>query len=176
MTPLVRPLGPGEVSGRAQTIFEDFLRERGNIPNMFRTLAHRPELLETCFAHFRAVMAPSGAVSARVKELVALAVSFGNDCEYCAASHTKLAKKLGVTDDLLRDVREGDLTQLEAGERAAVALARAMAGSGKGIPEALTGEVRRQFGEAGLVEVVAVAGLFHYFNRFNNTLQVDVTR
>jgi uncharacterized peroxidase-related enzyme len=176
MTPLLRPLGPEDVSDRARAIFEDFLRERGNIPNMFRTLAHRPAILETAFAHFRAVMAKDGAVPLRVKELVALAVSFANDCDYCAASHSKLALQLGVTEELLNGLKRGDLAKLDKDERAAVELARAMAQGGKGVPRSLTDAVKGAYGEAGLLEVVAVAGLFHYFNRFNNTLEVEVTK
>ncbi len=81
MTPRLRPLDPSEVSPKARALFDAFLRERGNVPNMFRTLAHVPALLETAFAHFRAVMAP-GAVPVRTKELVALRVSFANSCDY----------------------------------------------------------------------------------------------
>ena len=176
MTPILRPLGPDDVTDRARAIFEDFLRERGNIPNMFRTLAHRPALLETAFAHFRAVMSPDSAVPLRVKELVTLAVSFDNACDYCVASHSALARKLGVADELLQDVKVGNLSQLAPGERAAVDLARAMAAGGKGVPRSLTDAVKEHYGEVGLLEVVAVAGLFHYFNRFNNTLEVEVTR
>jgi alkylhydroperoxidase family enzyme len=61
--------------------FEKFLAERGNIPNMFRTVAHRPEILETLLAHFRAVMGP-GTVPERLKEMIAVRVSTLNSCDY----------------------------------------------------------------------------------------------
>lgn len=70
-----------EAEGETRQIFEAYQRERGNVPNMFRTMAHRPELLRTMIAHFRAVMSP-GTVSVRTKELVSLAVSGINGCEY----------------------------------------------------------------------------------------------
>jgi alkylhydroperoxidase family enzyme len=70
-----------ETVGETRRIFETYQQERGNVPNMFRTMAHRPELLRTMIAHFRAVMSP-GTVSVRTKELVSLVVSGINGCEY----------------------------------------------------------------------------------------------
>ncbi len=61
--------------------FDAFLRERGNVPNMFRTAAHRPEIMKTMTAHFRAVM-NTGTVAKKLKEMVAVRVSHLNACEY----------------------------------------------------------------------------------------------
>lgn len=60
---------------------EAIFQQRGNVPNMFRTAAHRPELLRTMLAHFRAVMA-AGSVPAKLKELLAVRVSQLNNCDY----------------------------------------------------------------------------------------------
>ena len=57
------------------------MKVRGNIPNMFRTVAHRPELLRTMIQHFRAVM-ETGTVPAKFKELVITRTSQINGCEY----------------------------------------------------------------------------------------------
>jgi alkylhydroperoxidase family enzyme len=54
---------------------------RGNVPNMFRVYAHRPEILKTMVAHMNAVT-NSGTVSVKTKELVATLVSRINHCEY----------------------------------------------------------------------------------------------
>jgi alkylhydroperoxidase family enzyme len=62
-------------------IFQAIFAKRGNIPNMFRTMAHAPEILKTMDAHFKAVMA-STTLSVRLKELVVLRVSELNGCDY----------------------------------------------------------------------------------------------
>jgi alkylhydroperoxidase family enzyme len=80
-SPRVRPRDPGEVSEGVRSIFDVFLRERGNIPNMFRTVAVRPEHLETLIAHFRTVM-NEGTVPTLLKELLAVRVSSINRCRY----------------------------------------------------------------------------------------------
>jgi len=73
------PTDPGDATTRE--IFDGFLKERGNVPNMFRTVAQRPELLKTMVAHFRAVMS-TGTVEKKLKEMVAVRVSHLNACEY----------------------------------------------------------------------------------------------
>jgi alkylhydroperoxidase family enzyme len=79
--PRLRPLSPDEVDGAVREEFERFLRERGNIPNMFRTVARRPGHMLTMLAHFRTVM-NEGTVPLLLKELVALRVSHLNQCHY----------------------------------------------------------------------------------------------
>ena len=64
-----------------QHVFEAFWKARGNVPNLFRVLAHRPPLLRTFTAHFDAVMG-EGRLSIRLKELVAVRVSQLNGCRY----------------------------------------------------------------------------------------------
>ena len=79
--PRLSKLGPDQVDGEARQVFDQFLKERGNIPNMFRTVAQRPEIMKSMVAHFRAVM-NTGSVEKKLKELVAVRVSQLNGCEY----------------------------------------------------------------------------------------------
>jgi alkylhydroperoxidase family enzyme len=69
------------VDEKTAEIFDHFQKVRGNVPNMFRTMAHRPEIMRTMVAHFRAVM-ESGTVSQKLKELVIVRTSQINRCEY----------------------------------------------------------------------------------------------
>jgi alkylhydroperoxidase family enzyme len=79
--PRLTKLSPEEVDGEARQVFDAFLKERGNVPNMFRTVAHRPEIMKTMTAHFRAVM-NTGTVDRKLKEMLAVRVSHLNRCEY----------------------------------------------------------------------------------------------
>ena len=74
-------LEKSQVDAESQELFDHFQRERGNIPNMFRTAAHRPEIMRTMVAHFRAVM-QTGTVGKKLKELVIVRTSQINDCQY----------------------------------------------------------------------------------------------
>jgi alkylhydroperoxidase family enzyme len=70
-----------QVDEPTQAIYDHFQKQRGNVPNMFRTVAHRPEILRTMIAHFRAVM-ESGTLTPKLKELVIVRTSQVNGCEY----------------------------------------------------------------------------------------------
>ena len=49
-------LGRRDVTETVGEIYDRYVRQRGNVPNMFRTVAHRPEILETMIAHMEAVL------------------------------------------------------------------------------------------------------------------------
>ena len=77
----MRPLDPDEAGPEARAVFDRFSEQRGNIPNMFRTMARRPEIMLTAEAHMRAVFT-TGTVPERLKEMLAVRVSQINDCNY----------------------------------------------------------------------------------------------
>jgi AhpD family alkylhydroperoxidase len=66
------------------------------IPNIWRALAAHPEHLDLCWTRLKVIMAP-GKVDALTKEIVALAVSATNGCNYCINSHTAAVQKLGLS-------------------------------------------------------------------------------
>jgi alkylhydroperoxidase family enzyme len=70
-----------QVTPEVRAKFTEIGQQRGNVPNMFRVYAHRPEILKTMMAHLHAVT-NSGTVPVRTKELVATLVSRINGCEY----------------------------------------------------------------------------------------------
>ncbi len=80
-SPRVSRLSKEQVDPETGKIFDVYLKERGNVPNMFRTVAHRPEVFRTMIAHFRAIM-NTGTVPAKLKELVIVRTSQINRCEY----------------------------------------------------------------------------------------------
>ncbi len=78
----------------AGPILENIKKQMGSMPNIIATLAHSPALLEG-FLAFSGVLA-SGALSAPLREQIALAVAGENRCDYCASTHTMLAIGAGV--------------------------------------------------------------------------------
>ena len=86
-------------------LFDTIYAQRGNVPNMFRVMAHRPEIFATMQAHFAAVL-NTGTVSTKLKELIIVRTSQVNDTPYCLASHTILARNLGWSDDQLAHLAE----------------------------------------------------------------------
>ncbi|HEX9056998.1 MAG TPA: carboxymuconolactone decarboxylase family protein [Ktedonobacterales bacterium] len=77
----LQPLNPGEAGPEMDQLFERFKRQRGAIPNMFRTMAYRPEIAQTAADHLAAVF-DTGTVDRKLKEMLAVRVSQINDCNY----------------------------------------------------------------------------------------------
>ncbi|HEY6292766.1 MAG TPA: carboxymuconolactone decarboxylase family protein [Terriglobia bacterium] len=79
--PRLTKVSPEQADSASREVFDQFMRERGNVPNMFRTVAHRPEIMRTMNQHFSTVM-NTGTVSRKLKEMVSVRVSHLNGCEY----------------------------------------------------------------------------------------------
>jgi uncharacterized peroxidase-related enzyme len=174
--PRISRLGRNDVSEATGAIYDRYMRTRGNVPNMFRTMAHRPEIFETMIAHFEAILT-TGTLPTRLKELVIVRTSQINSCEYCLASHSLIAKKLGWTveqiDDLANFEQRDDFTPAE---KAALHLAETMTLNCTHISDAEFANIREFYDEGEIVELMAAIGLFNYFNRFNNALQMEPTQ
>ncbi|MFN4258046.1 MAG: carboxymuconolactone decarboxylase family protein [Gemmataceae bacterium] len=90
---------------KVKAIFEDIkaTKQIDWIPNIWRALAHHPDHLELCWTRLKAIMQP-GKVDLLTKEIIALAVSVTNGCEYCINSHSAAAQKLGLDSEALAEV------------------------------------------------------------------------
>lgn len=88
-----------EASAEVQAVFNDIRARRGGdfINNFWRALAHDPALLRSTWDQLKSVMG-DGALDPLTKELIYIAVSVTNACEYCAHSHTASAKAKGMTE------------------------------------------------------------------------------
>lgn len=79
------------------------MRKVATINNFWKVLANDPGLLKRTWEEVRDVMAP-GALDPLTKEMIYVAVSATNNCEYCTHSHTASARKQGMSDAMLAEV------------------------------------------------------------------------
>lgn len=79
--PRIQPVTDEMAGEDVRPAFEAFRRERGNVPNMFRTLAHRPTLMHA-FRNALQTALHDGTVPLRTKEMVVVRVSRINQCKY----------------------------------------------------------------------------------------------
>ena len=95
------PDAPPEV----RAVYDDIMRTRGVdwVNNFWKALANDPAELARVWANVKRVMAP-GALDPLVKEMVYVAVSATNGCEYCTYSHTAGARKKGMTDAMFMEL------------------------------------------------------------------------
>jgi uncharacterized peroxidase-related enzyme len=169
-------LDRSQVTPEMAALYDKAFAQRGNVPNMFRVMAHRPEIFTTMMAHFSAVLS-TGTLSTKLKELIIVRTSQVNETPYCLASHTILARNLGWTDDQLSHLadwsRRDDFT---AAEKAALRLAETVTRNANAVTGEQFAELRSFYSEGEIVELLCAIGLFNYFNRFNNALQMEPTK
>lgn len=165
-----------EVAPEISALYDKAFAQRGNVPNMFRVMAHRPEIFSTMQAHFAAVL-KTGTVSTKLKELIIVRTSQLNETPYCLASHTALARNLGWSDEQLSHLAEWPTRQdFSPSEKAALRLAETVTRNAHSVSDAQFAELRSSYTEGEIVELLCAIGLFNYFNRFNDALQMQPTK
>ena len=94
-----------EAKGRVKEIFEDIKQKRNIkfVNNFWKMLANEPETLERTWNSLQQVM-KKGALDEMTKELIYIAVSITNSCEYCIKSHSSAAVKKGASKDMLAEL------------------------------------------------------------------------
>jgi AhpD family alkylhydroperoxidase len=95
----VRLLTDDELSPEARAVFDDIraVRKTEFVNNFWRALAHDPVTLKRTWESIKQVMGP-GALDAKIKEMLYVAVSIAHGCNYCIHSHTAAARAKGMTE------------------------------------------------------------------------------
>ena len=102
---IVRMVEYEDASAQVRALYDEIMAKRGIdfIPNIWKTLATHPPTLERIWRGIEVVMAP-GRLDKLTKEMIAVAVSATNGCEYCLWSHTAAARKQGLDDEMLGEL------------------------------------------------------------------------
>ena len=94
-----------DANAEVRAVYDDIMATRkvDSVNNFWKALANHPPTLRRTWESIKQVMAP-GALDALTKEMLYLAVSATNGCEYCIASHTASARKAGMTEAMLGEL------------------------------------------------------------------------
>jgi len=97
-----------EASSEARAVFDDIMQTRSTdyINNIWRALASNPPVLKRFWTQMKEVMVKPSRLDPLTKELIYLAVSVTNNCDYCINSHTFAARKHGLDDEMLTEFNE----------------------------------------------------------------------
>lgn len=104
----VRLVNYAEAPPAARAVFDDIMATRGTayVNNIWRALAVHPPLLQRFWRQLKEVMVRPSLLDPLTKELIYLAVSITNNCEYCINSHIAAARRKGMSDALLAELNE----------------------------------------------------------------------
>lgn len=95
-----------EATGKTKEVYDDIKSNFGMVPNLFKgQAAISPEWLESNWNRVKTILLADGALDRKTKELIALAVSLTNRCDYCSLAHESMAKMSGATEAELNETK-----------------------------------------------------------------------
>jgi AhpD family alkylhydroperoxidase len=94
-----------DASPAVKAVYDDIMATRKTdwVNNFWKAIAHDPVTLKRTWEDIKQIMAP-GALDAVTKEMIYVAVSVSNQCDYCIASHTVSARKKGMTEEMFKEL------------------------------------------------------------------------
>ena len=160
-----------QVDTKAQGIFENLKKQLGTVPNLYATIGYSSDALES-FLGFSG-SAGKGTFSNKEVEAIKLAVSQVNECQYCLAAHTALAKMNGFDEAQTLELRAATINDARLG--AITQLAREVAGNqGKASTRAIDNFLAQGFDEKGLIDLIAVVIAVTFTNYVHGVTKVPV--
>ena len=102
---MLKIISEKNAKGKVKKIYNEIkkIRKIKKIPNFWKTIANDPDTLERTWNSLQQVM-KKGSLDSLTKELIYVAVSMTNSCEYCIRSHSLAAKKKGMSDNMLKEL------------------------------------------------------------------------
>jgi len=161
---------PDDVRARMLEVQE----KAGFIPNVFVTLAHRPDEFRAFFAYHDALMLRESGLTKAEREMIVVATSGANDCLYCIVAHGAIlrihAKNPRVADQVAVNYRKADITPRQ---KAMLAFALKVATDSVAIADADFAALREHgFSDEDIWDVGAIAAFFALSNRMANLISM----
>jgi AhpD family alkylhydroperoxidase len=164
-----------QVSPEIAAVYDALLKQRGVVPNMFKTLAHTPALAMGIAGFLKSLLSDS-ALPGWYKELLATRLSVIQNSPYAVSAHSLSARQKGATDAQVAaakgDFERGPFGEAEKlGFRCAERLHR----SPKEIDGDFFAQLRSVYSDAQVIELIATAAAFELFPRFIEALRIPTT-
>ena len=156
---------------KAKEILDGVNKALGTVPNVFKTFAHSPAVLEA-YMGFSGAMAKAK-LPATVREQIALTVAGKNECDYCASAHTVLGKKAGLDEKEIPLNLDGKAT--DAKSQAVLDFTLKVVEKRGQVSDADVKAIKEAgFSETEVVEMVNVIALNIFTNYFNHVADTEI--
>jgi uncharacterized peroxidase-related enzyme len=156
---------------KAQALLEGVQKKLGMTPNLMRTMAHSPAVLEAYLGFSNSLGQSS--LSPKLREQIALAVGEVNRCQYCLAAHSALGKMVGLGDEEIADSRRG--VSPDRKTEAVLCFARKMVTERGWVSDNDVESVRAAgVNNAEIAEIIANVALNLFTNYFNHVAGTEV--
>jgi uncharacterized peroxidase-related enzyme len=161
----IQPIAPENATGKAKELLNAVKGKLGMVPNMARTMANAPAVLDGYLA-FSGSLA-KGALTAKLRERIALTVAERNSCEYCLAAHSAIGKMVGLSEEQVLDSRHAKA--IDSKTDAVLRFAGQLVDNRGRVSEVDLNELRNVgVDDPTIAEVVANVALNIFTNYFNH--------
>lgn len=169
--PYVAPLGDAQAPESVKGVFQTLQAKLGKVLNIFRTMAHAPEVLQATLSMNQAIQHH---LDPKLRELAYLRASQINECAYCLHYHKGLGQKAGVSEAQIRELPSFENSTLFNDlEKDVLRFAEQWTRRGRVAPEVLE-RLQKSLSPAQMVVLAATAGLANWTNRFNETFGIEL--
>lgn len=157
---------PEDIRNRILTVQE----KSGFVPNVFLTLAYRPDEFRAFFAYHDALMDKDGGLTKAEREMIVVATSSANQCHYCVVAHGAIlrirAKNPQIADQIAVNYRKADITPRQ---RAMLDFAMKVSRSAETISEQDFADIASHgFSDDDIWDITAISAFFALSNRMAN--------
>lgn len=170
---LVSLLEPDEVDSEAAETLRQLAADRGDVPNIYRSMAHSPRLM-TQFVKFVETLWRETKIPRTLQELLILRAAQLMHSNYEWGRHRMLARRVGVAEEKVVELANWNTSsRFDDTERAALAYADAVA-TGAEIPEHIVSKLRNHFDEQTTVEITMTASFYVGVAQYLRSLQIEL--
>jgi uncharacterized peroxidase-related enzyme len=167
----ITAINPSEATGKVKELLDAVQAKLGVTPNMMRTMAQSPAVLEA-YLNFSGALG-KGKLKAKVREQIALLSAEANQCGYCAAAHTAIGKMVGLNENAILAARGASAE--DAQTDAALKFAKAIIEKRGAVGDTDLQAVKSAgFSEGEIAEVIANVALNIFTNYFNETAKTEI--
>jgi uncharacterized peroxidase-related enzyme len=163
------------VAPEIAAVYDALLKQRGVVPNMFKTIAHIPAMAQG-FAAFLKPIVGDGALPGWYKELIATRISALNNCAYAISAHSLSAKQKGATDAQIEAAKSNfESGPFSESEKLGFRFADRVHRSGADVDDSMFAALKAVYNDQQLIELTAAAAAFEFFPRFIDALRIPTT-
>ncbi|MDA0738035.1 MAG: peroxidase-related enzyme [Nitrospirae bacterium] len=164
-------IDPETATGQAKQLLDGVQKKLGFTPNILRTMANSPAVLQG-YLNFSTALS-KGSLSPKLREQIALVVAQNNECEYCLAAHAAIGRTVGLSEEAIRDSRRGESP--DAKEAAVLDFASTLVVNRGWVTDAEIAKLRKAgVTEGEIAEIIANVSLTLFTNYLNHVAQTEI--
>ena len=169
---LVSYVSDQDAAEKIKPVFQAMEKKIGAVPNVFRAMAHSPEMLEA-FLSLNATL-PKTQLEGKLRELAYIKTSELNGCDYCLHHHRALGKKAGLDDRQVAETAEFESSDAYNDLQRDVMRYAEQVTRHINVDDVLFGRLKQALNDRQIVELAMTVGIANFTNRVTETLRLEL--